>query len=82
MVTQNAISPELPADVLAKSLVISDALRGPTTHRIGSSVARLQRGSRYLTNNRAWRQTIQIALPLAGPVVGLVALLAIGLVQG
>ena len=82
MVTHSAISPELSANALTRATVISNALRGLKARGTESSVTRILRSGRYPAANRAWHQTIQIALPLVGPAFGLVALIAVSLVQG
>jgi hypothetical protein len=57
-------------------------LRGLKACGTESNVTRILRNGRYPAENRAWHQTIQIALPLVGPAFGLVALIAVSLVQG
>ena len=82
MATHNGISLGLSADTLAKTALISNASRGLKAYRIKSSVTRILCSGRYTTNDRAWHHAIQVALPLAGPAFGLVALIAISLTQG
>jgi len=82
MVTHSAFSPELSADTLTRATVISNALRGLKACGTESRVTGILRSGRYPAENRAWHQTIQIALPLVGPAFALVALIAVSLVQG
>ena len=82
MVTLSAISPELSADTLTRATVISSALRGLKARGTEGSVTRILRSGRYPAEKQAWYQTIHVALPLVAPAFGLVALIAVSLVQG